>query len=183
MSKAIRWLVVGNIQTVRWLSLSSTHSVLSERHSLFLLILYGSDTQVAHPEPCKYLGERVSKAWLYSKQLLSDSVEIMGRKGQLHLRKHSTPVLAKGSENALSFIDWVSVAGRLPPSKAWYSCPLREPAWKGYRSYWVIRTCQHLGYAGWFNPIMWMEPVIVLMKSTPVSKGPWMIFCSFSVYM
>lgn len=120
---------------------------------------------------------------LYYKQLLSETIENMGRKGQLRTRKYGTPFLVKGSEQALGFIDWISVAGQLPPRKSWYSCPLREPAWKGYRSYWVIRTCQHLGYAGWFNPIMWMEPVIVLMKSTPVSKGPWMIFCSFSVYM
>lgn len=107
-----------------------------------------------------------------------------GKERPGHSGQWQRSFLASGSERAgVGFLDQVSVAGWLPPRKAWYPCPLREPAWKGSRSYWVIRTCQHLGYAGWFNPIMWMGPVIVLMKSAPVSKGPWMIFCSFSVYM
>lgn len=167
-------------------SSDSAHLVptLSQALKLFGWFCYLSDTQVAQMSSWEKAFWRLSShpPRLYFKQSLSDTIKNMGRKGQLHTRKYGVPFWVKESERALGFIDWISMAGQLPPRKAWYSCPLREPAWKGYRSYWVIRTCQHLGYAGWFNPIMWMEPVIVLMKSTPVSKGPWMIFCSFSVY-
>lgn len=88
---------------------------------------------------------------------------------QLYARKHSVLGLGQGSDD-IEFHWWAPAASQQPPRKACYSCPLGEPAWKGSRSYLVIRTCQHLGYAGWFNPIMWMEPVIGLMKGTPVSK-------------
>lgn len=60
------------------------------------------------------------------------------------------------------------LAGGLPRRKAARSCPLGEPAREERGSYWVIRACQHLGYAARRDPIMRMGPVIALMKSTPV---------------
>lgn len=85
-------------------------------------------------------------------------------------------ILVLESQGHWVSLTWVSVESCLLHRKALRSCPFSEPAWKEYRSYWVIKACQHLGYAAWFNPIMWMEPVIALMKSTLVWKEPWMIF-------
>lgn len=112
---------------------------------------------------------------MYNK-LLSETIENKEGKSHNCLSGNAGAVSARRSERALGFIDLVWLESSLPHRKAAHSCPLGEPAWKEYRSYWVIKACQHLGYAAWFNPIMWMEPVIALMKSTPVWKGPWMIF-------
>lgn len=53
---------------------------------------------------------------MYYKQLLSETNENTEEKAQLHTRKHGTPFLEKGRE-ALSFTDWVSLAGHCPLGK------------------------------------------------------------------
>lgn len=138
------------------------------------------------PSVMKRVFKMFGLACLLHNKLLSKTIENKGGKKVINTyQEMQSSILVLEPQGHWVSLRWVSVESCLLHRKTLRSCPFGEPAWKEYRSYWVIKACQHLGYAAWFNPIMWMEPVIALMKSTLVWKGPWMIFffCSFSVYM